>query len=82
MRYKCEICFVSFRYDLGELPTFSEPLVVHHYHLSYHLLCVIECVEHVPGTSLNSVDGLELIITLGWVGAIISFPEAGGNPSL
>lgn len=43
-------------------------------------MCVIECFEHVPGTSLNSVDGLELIITLGWVGAIISFPEKEPKP--
>lgn len=36
---------------------------------------VSECVEHVPGTLLNSVGDLELIIMVGCVDATISFPE-------
>lgn len=36
-------------------------------------MCVFECVEHVPGTLLNSVDGLELIITVGHIGVTTSF---------
>lgn len=63
-------------YYLSKFAAVPEPQVNHHYHHNYHYwVFVSDCVEPVADTLLNAVDDLKLIITVGCIGAIISFLE-------